>query len=403
MSLYVGRVDLVDTATLTRSRGALSISGDYIGASAAAAALMRENIVWLEGTIVPVVWSEDATVDGFYRVVSCAVSYNDVTLAGYVFSYSIELQALPHHRAAEIEASCVGAARTNDPGTAVPWYAIPNDAVAVNYATGSITTDTREGPGGTAFVMSGAGFYGRYARWTCAASDYLDMVPKVQFGGVTVVGQQATLTPFDVVLDNGIFKIGMATGSNSFQITAPASTNSSWGTTAGLDVGYWDGVSALTVLDPDNFYAARITRNDAQVCAVRWSYEASGLIVHVDVSLRRGSAFAEIVLSQESAYTDRAWGIQQSACQTVHGTGTRTMRSSAIESNYRMIFSDLATTQDTGTGEMHLSGGNTDQARFGVGTVLEGGSATTLNDAAALRNQFFAAQQITERFSGVRQ
>ncbi len=74
MSLYVGRVDLVDTATLTRSRGALSISGDYIGASAAAAALMRENIVWLEGTIVPVAWTEDTTVDGFYRVVSCAVS-----------------------------------------------------------------------------------------------------------------------------------------------------------------------------------------------------------------------------------------------------------------------------------------------------------------------------------------
>ena len=108
------------------------------------------------------------------------------------------------------------------------WYAVPNDATAVNYATGSITTDTRVGPGGTAFVMTGAGFYDRYARWTCAAGDYLDMAPKVQIGGVTVVGRQSTLTPFDVTLDNGIVKIGQATGSNSFQATFPAATASSW-------------------------------------------------------------------------------------------------------------------------------------------------------------------------------
>jgi hypothetical protein len=401
MSLYVGRVDLVDTATLSRSRGALSITGDYIGASAAATALMRENIVWLEGTIVPVTWSEDSTVDGFYRVVSCAVSYNPITVASYVFSYSIELEALPHHRAAEIEASCVGADRTNEPGggvTPVPWYAVPNEAVAVNYATGSITTDTRVGPGGTAFVMTGAGFYSRYARWTIAAGSYLNMAPKVQIGGVTVVGRQSTLTPFDVTLDNGIVKIGQATGTNSFQATFPAATASSWGTPFGWDVGWWDGVSAVTVLDPDAFYAARITRNDPQVCSVRWSWEASGLITHVDISLRRGAVVAEVVCSQESAYTNVKWAIQSSATTTAHTS--RSSRSSTVEDNYQFILSDAICTKDAGALYIDTA---SDQSRFGIGVILEGGSSTSENDTASVRDQFFAAQQITERFSGVRQ
>ena len=402
MSLNVGRVDLVDTATLSRSRMALSLSGDYVGSSVAEATQQRENMVWLEGTIVPVAWSEDSTVNGFYRVRSVAVTYNDVTLSSGVFGYQIELEALPHHRAAEIEASCKGADRTNEPGGGVtpkPWYAIPNDYIAVNHATGSITTDTRVGPGGTAFVMTGAGFYDRYARWTIAAADFLDMAPKVQFGGVTVVGRQSTLTPFDVTLDNGIIKIGMATGSDSFTVTLPAATASNWGTPFGLKVGYWDGVSALTALDPDAFYAARITRNDAEVCSVRWSWESAGYIIHVDTTLRRGAAWADIVMSQESAYTDVKFGVEQSTCTTVHTS--RTLRSGPTDDNYRFLLSDPPA-QQPGSGVMYATTAS-DRDRFGIGVILEGGSATSENDTASVRDQFFAAQQITERFSGVRQ
>ena len=401
MTFSIGCQELGDPAVWSTSGDGISLSGDRQAASVAAGVLERENLRWLVGTIQPVVWSEDTTKSGFYRVTGTSTEDTETFLSTGFFRWTLDLEPIPHHRAAEIEASCVGADRTNEPGggvTPVPWYAVPNEAVAVNYATGSITTDTRTGPGGTALVMTGAGFYGRYARWTIAAGDYLNMAPKVQFGGVTVVGRQSTLTPFDVVLDNGIVKIGQATGSNSFQGTFPAATPSSWGTPFGWDVGWWDGVSAVTVLDPDAFYAARITRNDPQVCSVRWSWEANGLIAHIDISLRRGAVVAEVVCSQESAYTNVKWAIQQSATTTSHTS--RSNRSSTIEDNYRFCLSDQACTKDTGA--LYINTG-ADQARFGMGVILDGGSATSENDTASVRDQFFAAQQITERFSGVRQ
>lgn len=401
MTFSIGRQELGDPAVWSTSGPGISLSGDRQAASVAAGVLERENLRWLDGTIQPVVWSEDTTKSGFYRVTGVTTEDTETFLSTGFFRWTADLEPIPHHRAAEIEASCRGANRTNSPGGGVtpnPWYAVPGDALAVNYGTGSIVTDTRVGPGGTASIMTGSGFYDRYARWTCAAADYLDMAPKVQFAGTTVVGRQSTLSPFDVTIDNGLVRIGQATGSNSFQGTFPAATASSWGTSFGWDVGWWDGVSAVTVLDPDAFYASRVTRNDAQVCSVRWSWELSGLIAHVDISLRRGAVVAEVVCSQESAYTDRQWAIQQASTTTVHTS--RSNRSSTIEDNYYFTLSDQACTKDAGA--LYINTG-ADQARFGMGVILEGGSSTSENDTASVRDQFFAAQQITERFSGVRQ
>ncbi len=394
--LMVGRCELDYVETLPNEAG--NLSGTYACSTLAEAEVRRQNVRNLAGTIQPVTWTSYPGFDGFYRVKKAAAKWAG---GDGLWEWDVSLEPIPHHRAAEIEASCVGADRTNEPGggvTPVPWYAVPNEAVAVNYATGSITTDTRVGPGGTAFIMTGAGFYGRYARWTIAAGDYLNMAPRVQFAGTTVVGRQSTLSPFDVTIDNGIVKIGQAAGANTFQCTLPGSTPSSWGTAFGFDVGWWDGVSAVAVLDPDAFYAARVTRNDAQVCAVRWSWETSGIITHVDVSLRRGAVVAEIVLSHEGAYTDVKWAIQQSATTTAHTS--RTSRSSTIEDNYRFILCDPVCTKDGGALYIDTA---SDQARVGMGVILEGGSSTSENDTASVRDQFFAAQQITERFSGVRQ
>jgi hypothetical protein len=394
--LMVGRCALDYVETLPNESG--SLSGTYECETLAEAEVRRQNVRNLAGTIQPVTWTSYPGFDGFYRVKKATSAW---TGAEGVWGWDILLEPIPHHRAAEIEASCRGADRTNEPGggvTPVPWYAVPSEAVAVNYATGSITTDERTGPGGTALIMTGAGFYDRYARWTIAAADYLNMAPQVQFAGTTVVGRQSTLSPFDVTLDNGLVKISQATGTNSFQGTFPAATASNWGTAFGFDVGWWDGVSSVAVLDPDAFYAARVTRNDAQVCSVRWSWETSGIITHVDVSLRRGAVVAEIVLSHEGAYTDVKWAIQQAACTTVHSS--RVSRSSTIEHNRRLILCDPICTKDGGALYIDTA---TDTARVGIGVELESGSVTSENDVASVRDHFFAAQMVTERFSGVRQ
>jgi hypothetical protein len=401
VTFTIGRQELNDPDVWPTSGQSVSLSGDRQAASVAASVVERENLRWMEGTIQPVVWDEDTTKTGFYRVTGVSVETTEVSLSSGHYRWGVGLEPIPHHRAAEIEASCRGADRTNKPATTpIPWYAIPPGYVAVNHATGSITTANRTGPGGTAFAMFGTGFYSRFARWTIPASSFLTMAPRVQFSGVTVVGRQSTLSPLTVTLDNGIVRVAMATGSNTLTVTLPGSTPANWGTPFAVDLGWFDGISTFTVLDPDAFYAARVTRDDAQVCSVRWSWYNAGFIVHVDVSLRRGSAFAEIVMSQEGAYTDRQFGIQESTCNT--SSNIRALRSGATEGNYRWLACDPPATQDTGLGLMYATTG-ADQVRLGVGAVLGGASAASNNAAADLRDQFFAAQQITERFSGVRQ
>lgn len=399
MSLYVGRVDLGGSAKFARTRSTLSIDGDYQGASVAAAVQMRENLPWLEGTIQPVSWSEDASVDGFYRVRNVSAEHNETTLSTGWFGWSMDLEPLPHHRAIEVEATCRGASRTGAPVTGVPWYAVPPGYLALNYGHGSLTLDTREGPGGTATIITGSALYDRFVRWTIAPDDFYTMAPKVQFDGVTVVGLQASLDPFDAVLDNGLVKVRAKTGSHTLAVTVPASTNSSWGTEFDVDLGFWDGVSALTVFDPDELVACRILRNDAERCTIRYVRYNGGVQRTIDVSLRRGSVVAEIVISQESGYTNTKFGIQQAACTAVHSSNA--LRSGTTEGNYRFLLADQSPTQVTASGLMYATSA-ADQFRCGVGVILEAAGATSENDGLSVRDQFFAAQGVLERFSGVR-
>lgn len=401
MSLYVGRLDLGGMAKVSRTRQRYAIDGDYQGASVAAAVQMRENLPWLEGTIQPVTWSEDSTLDGFYRIVSVQVEHNETTLSTGWFGWSMDLEPLPHHRALEVEATCRGTERTAAPAgvTGDYYYCVPSSATSLNYGHGSLTTDTRTGPGGTARVIGGAALSGRFVRWTSAPDDFYDMSPAVTFSGVTVVGLQSTRSPLTVALSNGLVKVEMVTGASTLQFTAPASTNANWGTPVAVDLGWWDGVSALTVMDPDAFTSARVLRETAEVCVVRWSWYSAGVVRHVDVSLRRGSPVAEIVISQESGYTAEKFGITQASCTTVHSS--RTLRTTTYEGNYLITFSGDTTTQVAASGIQYLTTA-ADQYRCGIGVVIEGGSAPTINAEGSLRDFFFGAQMILERFSGVR-
>lgn len=397
MTFSIGRQVLDDPETWPTSGNSIALAGDYFASSVAAGVQARENLRWMVGTVQPVVWTEDDTKTGFYRVTNVGTEDTEVTLDTGHFRWSASLEPLPHHRALEVEATCRGADRANAPSTSVPWYAVPDETLSLNYGHGSLTLDSRDGVSGTVQVITGVSLHDRFVRWTIDPANYLNMAAKVEFDGAVVVGNQSTLDPMSVAISNDILKISIATGANTLQVQAP--NGAAWGTAAGCDVGFWNGAS-LTAFDPDDLVACRVLRNDPELCSVRWMRYSGGVARSVDVTLRRGAVIAEILISQESGYADTAFGIQLPACATVHTT--RTLRSGTVEGNYRAILCDQLNTQVSASGLMYASS-NSDQLRVGVGTVLGAGSATGENDMGSLRDQFFAAQMITERFSGVRQ
>jgi hypothetical protein len=361
---------------------------------------LAQQVTALAG-VQPVAWTTEPWVDGWYEVRSVRCDLEVDLRHSQAFRAQINARRLPHHQALDIEATLTGAARTNTPGgvTANYYYCVPNDATTLNYGHGSLTTDTRTGPGGTARVIGGTALSGRYVRWTCTPGDYFAMAPKVQFDGVTVIGRRATTDPLSASIDNGLIKVGAVTGANTLRFTAPASTNANWGTPVAVDLGVWDGISVLTPMDPDSFTDARVVRESAESCVLRWRWYSAGVVRFVDVALRRGSPVAEILISQESGYTGQQFGIAQASCTTVHST--RSLRSSTYEGNFLLTLSDPTTTQDSAAGLQYASSA-ADQYRCGVGVVIEGGSAPTINAEGRLRDFFFGGQMVLEQLAGVR-
>jgi len=152
---------------------------------------LAQQVTALAG-VQPVAWTTEPWVDGWYEVRSVRCDLEVDLRHSQAFRAQINARRLPHHQALDIEATLTGAARTNTPGgvTANYYYCVPNDATTLNYGHGSLTTDTRTGPGGTARVIGGTALSGRYVRWTCTPGDYFAMAPKVQFDGVTVIGRR---------------------------------------------------------------------------------------------------------------------------------------------------------------------------------------------------------------------
>src|SRR5690606_5532424 len=149
-----------------------ALTGDSLGELV----ILRAQVAGLVGNrdepVVAVSWAGDASVDGYYRVVSGGVAMPPRGLAARKLDDSLRLRKLSVYP--RIESVLVGdAVRTNAhsiaKGTSVPWWAVPNDAV-MDYIPGADDT-TRATETGTVRVWyktNGTVLYNRTCGWSCA-------------------------------------------------------------------------------------------------------------------------------------------------------------------------------------------------------------------------------------------
>jgi hypothetical protein len=123
--------------------------------------------------VVPVVWSADTSVTGFYEVLDGGVAMPPRGLAALKLDYRLRLRKVSTYP--DINSRMLGdAVRTNAhsiaKGSTVPFWAVPDDAT-MDYIPNA-TAATRAAESGTVKVWyrtDGTVLYNRTNRWQCGA------------------------------------------------------------------------------------------------------------------------------------------------------------------------------------------------------------------------------------------
>lgn len=421
MSLTIGRVDVDDTYECNWDGDRrVSLSGEIIGSSLAEAKAMRQQFLGLADvargeTVIPVTWSEDSELDGFYRLASTPkVTSVQTSLVTFTFEWSLELERVDGgFQLPAAESYVVGGERTGIGGsvTETYWHAVPSDFRTYDYAASAISASfERTGPGGSAKVLRGNQYSGTYVRWRLKPADWYDVACTIKVGGYEVVGSAipATANITDWEIGNGLIKATDAGSSttNTFQVVGAASTASNW---SAVDTAYTvgrDSGAGWVALAADKIKGIEVIRNQPWCCVLRlWLgfslYTNDGNDLAIDLRIRRGSYIIEGVIASNGTPASHKWGIERTGGSThliptdvggiTNGGGLRPDADDADGNRWCLMTGTSTGSSTWATGRM-IASSVTAAMDFGLAYERAGASSADPNRAADLRDQYFATQ-----------
>lgn len=414
----------LDVESFRHNGDTLTVSGDLMPAAGDADGIntMRAMRAQLMGymsdggdgeAFVPVVWADDPHYDGIYRLIAADVTATDVTLASGRANWSATLQRSVHSSApwSEYRTSLVLMSNAH---SYVPITNIGNAQTSVPGSVTEIRTDTAFITT-TAGLIAGAdgnelrvrpGFSGTGA--TVTRSNYRARVTPADWyvGATTVDGRWGGSTWYPIVSRQAPPEIGnnIRIRNGLMRVTPVA---------AGLTCEWWaDGAweSSITARLWENgnqFETLRnvsILRNSPELVTVRCTYSVAAFplsIYDVDVTLRRGSRTATVVISGGLGVSLTAARMDLGGTTGVTGVTGLTaagFRRTASDGNGNrpVLLCADANTQDLTNGLLATSG-FIPAARFAIGCEVPGGTATAGDRAVDIAGDFFGqlAQRLT--------
>lgn len=398
-----------DVSDLAADGDRLSLSGSVmVGAVAQPAARIahvRDQIRGLAGNpdepVVPLIWTEDTSLNGFYRVESAGVEMAPVSLVGGVGTWRADLVRVASSSSPLIESwtSFGGpiphswAAYTSTygsywiPSTQTSYWGSSGGAAWVVASSPTRTTAdgsimARAFPG----VTAASTVYAVRTQWSVPVGDWLDGAATIEanVGGVLfapVVGRHlpASYHATGWRLSNGIIRVSPQSGG-------------AW------RVSVWDGAAWENtdfVLSGNSFAGdftavehVVVVRNSpeevAVKCLLRKTTPGVG-VATVDVVLRRGDLHATFTAQTTDSLSSDSWRMRASSAvaATVVTDGGVTIgirQTTAVSGNRWVLTSDHAVTADLVNGR--LTSGIRMVCRFGVGIELNGASATAYDSAS---------------------
>jgi hypothetical protein len=412
-SLTVGRftVDATDKADITGS-DQLSISGEITESTLAAAQARRQQCLGLIGDtdqpVVPFTYTEDSTLNGFYRVASGSVTTIPVSLVVFSFKFELRLTRVPNYTQPVIEICTSGPDRADKPGgvTSAPWSAVPDDAQGYDQAGATTVYKTRTGPGGSVKWYGAAAYSGpAYGRCLIAPGDWYDMAATISVDGYPVQGRQipGEGNEIDWIIGNGLIEVrgvgvsGGSGGSYLADLFMPNNAGTGWGTGYGLQFGWYDGSNFQNVYPAGSIYVVRNTPEEC-ILGLRLSTHTAATndsySVDLHLRLRRGAFYVECYFTSNITLKH---GIKTNSVVSTaaFGGSNEGMRASGDDGdgNRLVAFTTLTNTQD-GNGRIYATTA-AKKVNLGIGCERAGGSSVAPNRNTDLRDQYMVAASET--------
>jgi len=409
MSVTIGRASLNDLYDLSVRGRRVSFKVDIEGSDIYGMQALRQQLAGLvdnrDEEVVPFTWSEDSSLDGFYRVVSVDVGSADLMLSnGFVPEVAVELEKVTGFSAPWFEVMTQSVVRTNGHGITTPASIVATWPVGLAW-----NPDIDLGPtltsGASSFtrrVSDGSNITLRTYTAPLAATSYRYNVEpanfyvdackiEVKYGSTwyPVVGVDAPRVS-TWRISNGTVRL-TANGSS-------AGTFEVWDNTAGAwesrDVIHWQNGS--TYLPIGLTAPMTIARNSPEQVTVRVGTGTSVFALSWYYSLRRG---ARLVSGSWSSSSAQKYGFGFDSAHFAGATAiTGGVRATSNDANgNRMVFGTAAAnSSDLVNGATWYTTGATSGSAW-IGVELDGSTASGGSTASDLVDQFIGAVQWRQR------
>lgn len=423
MTLTIGRAAVDNPEKVSSSGGRITLEGDIAPANGTDAANVDEFLARRQQLVAmvdnpdmdvwPVTWTEDDTLDGFYRVRRAEVDPASVYLATGVGRYRVELERPVGLVSPLVECSTVSLVMTNAAGvtasTAKSIWAAPGEADAVESPTKAATypTDTRTPDGDAAVKLfrvaaglsSGTFLIDPADFW--AASARVEVTFDAGTTWYEVPGRSLPLTASNWRLSNGLVRI---TPSATGIVDVSFFNGSGWSAAqpVNLEMRYPASPTYNYRFNYDTIVSAVAIRNSPEACTLRLTIRPSSLIsgsnswmVHAystfEMTLRRGEVLVRCTHTPTGAYGYSTVGVGTSGgAQTGLTSGVRA--DGTVNSGRILIgFGGAPATADSSQGTPGANLFRYSTAQFCIGYEIAAASATTYNAAQQVIYQYLAA------------
>ncbi|MCX4232801.1 hypothetical protein [Streptomyces ortus] len=392
-TITVGRIALREVFSVQESGGdsrKLSVDGQEASTDLTRAQVMarHDSLLALEGTVVPVTFTNKTECNGYYTVESVGADLTEWPGGTTVKTdWKLSLTRLGTQGETDLQTRLTGARRSNPYNLAGErWHAPPIGHYG--YYTGSTnpTSMTRTGEDGAITVYRAVPSTFS-PRWGCAAGDY--MRGRVQFRSagseLTGVDQECSTTVWQ--LSNGLVNV---VPSASASLDVQAYTGGAWRSKlwrvfsdTSTEVTSWDAVTLL--------------HNEPEAVCVRFTKSLNPGRLHLDLTLRRGSRFVEGYLHRGTADTLTV-RLATMENNTAPASGEYVTASGNDAAGNRFIIGSASNFTPHASGGLSLAA--TTRLDFFLGAVAGGGTAAAGDTAPVLRDQYLGA--LPERIYGVR-
>lgn len=395
MGFTVGRlgidVAVDDVTSWSESGDTVSVGLELTGSTQTELKQQRARLLALQDNpdelVVPVTWTEDDTVDGYYYVVSASCPLTASALTALQATASLSLRKVQGYQAPRFESRTVGALRQNSSSITTsntqPFWAIPSSASGFDGLNESqVDEQALTGDGVTMryFTTNGANrneLFDMALSFFIPPANFYDGAARVEVESVPVIGTQVQNEPTSWTITNDLIRV--STGSTAGEFDFEYYDGTTWQTKT---FRLYEETSGSNVLG-NHPHTLTVLRNGPEIVSVRLAVEgdSTGTIgdkwaYTVDFSIRRGSRILEGYFNNNNINGN--WGVELATAEA--GTDiTGAIRATANDANgdRYLLFFPHTYTADTTQGGVHCSTGNqrTDM-QFGVSVRVDGGTGT---------------------------